>query len=677
MRQPGRPRIVESLARADTPERWSQPASVRERAADLGRALSQDRLVLRYQPIVDLRSGECHRVEALLRWPVRGGSVPPSEIIAIAESGGLIARLSRWVVGEAVRQLVAWREKGLILGVAVNVAGPELADADAIGEVIAILRAAAVDPGTFTFDVSARALLSVANIRGALRQLGAAGVRFALDGVAPSDVPGRTFARGIDELKLSRSLVRRLAGDPGAMHDARALVEFAHDLRLLAVAVGVEDLATRVLVEQLGCELAQGHWLSRPLAARRIAAWQRVAIGLAFSGAFAVAAQGGAAKAAGSSRGNVPVPTETQGFLPTFCCIDLPGAHPDRLTAAAALSLLRERTGNEFVAQHDGPLDVFIEASVRPDGQARIARAVQGDVSRVESDYGRTFTTAPTVYVFATRASFALGLQQLFGARPADAGLLAAANGGVTLPKQAAIVINLQNVPQDDDFEILRHELTHAMVHEIIGPDASLPAWVDEGLATLEEHGQRSDEVELRDGAVTMQLLVSRQASLQDLDSPVQWAQRNALLNGQGYTVAGQAMRLLRTQVSQQGLLRMFEDTRSGGSFSAAYAVVSGESLADFERAFSARLATDLGGPRVTAQVVDDGVRWAVAGFAPGRRVEISIRGKGYAVDYSATTDRYGMYAAAFGTTAPPGDYAVTVKGLDGTATGSMHVGKA
>jgi len=52
------------------------------------------------------------------------------------------------------------------------------------------------------------------------------------------------------------------------------------------------------------------------------------------------------------------------------------------------------------------PLDVFIEASVRSDGQARIARAAPGDVSRVESDYGRTFTTAPTVYVFATRSSF-------------------------------------------------------------------------------------------------------------------------------------------------------------------------------------------------------------------------------------------------------------------------------
>ena len=54
--------------------------------------------------------------------------------------------------------------------------------------------------------------------------------------------------------------------------------------------------------------------------------------------------------------------------------------------------------------------------------------------------------------------------------RPTDAGLLAAANGGVTLPKQAAFVINLQNVPQDDDFAILRHEPTHAMVHEIMGP---------------------------------------------------------------------------------------------------------------------------------------------------------------------------------------------------------------
>src|SRR5437870_3102306 len=81
----------------------------------------------------------------------------------------------------------------------------------------------------------------------------------------------------------------------------------------------------------------------------------------------------------------------------------------------------------------------------------------------------------PAIYVFATRSSFALGLQQLFGVRMTDAGLLAAANGGITLPRQGAIVINLQNVKSEGDLAIVRHELTHALIHQIVGADASMP----------------------------------------------------------------------------------------------------------------------------------------------------------------------------------------------------------
>src|SRR2546425_3005544 len=157
-----RPRVVEALARADRPERWNAaaPANAHRLGADLARAIERSELVLRYQPIVDLRSGECRRVEALLRWRRRGASVAPAELIAVAQETGQIGALSRWVIGEAARQMVTWRERELVLGIAVNVAGPELADTAVVDEAVETLGALRVVPESFTFDISPAALLT-------------------------------------------------------------------------------------------------------------------------------------------------------------------------------------------------------------------------------------------------------------------------------------------------------------------------------------------------------------------------------------------------------------------------------------------------------------------------------------------------------------------------------------
>ena len=675
MKRAPRPRVVETLARADRPERWTAaaPARARRLGAELARALTRNELVLRYQPIVDLRSGECRRVEALLRWRRRGASVAPAELIAVAQDTGQIGALSRWVIAEAVRQWIAWRERGLVLGIAVNVAGPELADPGVVGDTVKTLGALHIQPGVFTFDISPAALLTVPDVRGALSRLAAAGARFALDGVSPADMPGRTFARGIDELKLSRSLVRRLTTEPAALHDARALVEIAHDLSLSVVAVGVEDAATRDLVAKLGCEFAQGHWVSRPLAARSVAPWQRLAVGLAFGGALALATHMGATRAAGSGAGSASAPRQLTGFLPTICSLDLPLARA-RTSEASAVEQISERAGRDMVAVRAARADLFVEATVTGTDRTRIARAVDRDAEQLERDYGRSFARRPAVYVFATRISFATGLQRLFGARATDAGLLAAANGGVTLPRYGAVAINLENVPADRDLAIVRHELTHALVHEIVGPDATLPAWFDEGLATLEERRLRVDDDATRDTAITLTLLADGRGDLAALGSPAQWVTQNAALDGKAYTVAAEATRVLRERVTAEGLVRILEETGRGTAFATAYANVGGEALADFERAFPARLSSQYGQARIVVRPSAEGVRWSASGFAPGAAVTVAIEGAAYRVEYTATADRYGMYEAVFGGTAPSGEYAIRATGRGGRATASVRV---
>jgi len=293
MKRSSRPRVIEKLARADLPERWADLRKAREPLAanDLQRALQENELVLQYQPIVDLRSGECRRVEALLRWRSRGGLVHPTELIRIAEETGQLGAVGRWVVHEAVRQSAEWRRHGLQIGVSVNVAGPELVDGSLVDYALGLMRQFGTDPAGFSFEITPRAFHSgEAAIRDELRRLVTAGGHVSLDAVTPSDVPGRLLARDLDELKISRDLVRRITADAAAEHDARSLIELARDLRLTTVAVGVEDVLTRDRLITMSCDLAQGHWLSRPLAASRVAPWQRVAVGLAFGGALALGA---------------------------------------------------------------------------------------------------------------------------------------------------------------------------------------------------------------------------------------------------------------------------------------------------------------------------------------------------------------------------------------------------
>ncbi len=683
MRRPRSPRIIEGLARADVGARpkSKKPRDAltrRDLEADLAGAAERGELVLHYQPIVDLRSGECRRVEALVRWRHRRqGLILPGELLPLAEASGQLPAIGSWVVAEAARQWADWRRQGLPLGVGVNLAGPELVASGLVDDALDSLLKHDVELGAFTCEVGAATFLAGdMTPRLALRRLAAAGARVSLDNASAADVPGRSLAPDLDEIKLSRSLIGRALAEASGAADVRALVELARDLRLTVVAVGVEDRATRDLVATLGCDLAQGYWVSRPLLAHRIAPWRRWAVGFAFGGALALAAHAGAAKAGASSEAVPRAPAAVRGFLPTICALDLPitqEAH-HAATAQSSINDLKRRTGVAFAAQPAARADVYVQASVPATERARVARAADRDMEQLARDYGRDFARRPAIYVFASRSSFALGLQQLFGVRGTDAGLLAAANGGVNLPRQGAIVINLQNVPNDGDLAIVRHELTHAMVHEIIGPQGTLPAWVDEGLATLEERTLRADDDGgARDAAVTLTLLAEGRASLETLGSPSEWAQRNAALDGHGYTVAAEGVRLLRKQVSAAALVQILEATGRGTTFGAAYADAAGESIGDFERAFPARLAAERGAPRIVARAAEGGARWTLVGLAPQSSVTVTIEGVGYRLEYQVTTDRYGIYDAMFGATAPPGEYSIRASGRGGTAVGVLH----
>jgi len=346
-----------------------------------------------------------------------------------------------------------------------------------------------------------------------------------------------------------------------------------------------------------------------------------------------------------------------KGVLATACSLDLPN-----VTA---------RTGIDLVCQQTGRADLYVEDSVAPAVRDGLAQAVERDMATLEQDFGHTFTSRPAVYAFATRTSFAFGLQEIFGVRGPDAGLLAAANGGITLPRQGAIVINLQNVPNEKDYAIVRHELTHALVHEIVGVNTSLPAWFDEGLATLMERDGGAT-TGARGTAVALEILTAGKTTLGDLDQQTQWAQRNAELDGQAYSVAAEAVRLLELRVSHDGLVRMLDAVGGGSTFAAAYLAESGETIADFTRAFPSRLAAG-SEARIVQTARPDGVLWTLAGFVPESVVTVTIDGSGYHLEYEVRTDKYGMHQGSFGGTAPKGEYTIRASRSGTSATTTIQ----
>jgi EAL domain-containing protein (putative c-di-GMP-specific phosphodiesterase class I) len=669
-------RVVESVARTDLRAgRSSRPTRrLVLQPADLVKAVERSELILHYQPIVDLRAGQCRRVEALLRWRhPRFGLLLPADFIGIAATSGLLEPIGRWVIDAAKRRWQEWRDAGEPLGVSVNMSGAELAAFATIHEILTVLRPLEAD--ALTLELPPAAFTEHPTVRVAAQRFAAAGARISLDDVVAADAPGRSLASQLDEIKISRRLVARVATEPDARIDFQALVELARDFRLGIVAVGVEDRATQEMVASLGCDLAQGYWVSRPLVPDRLGPWRRWAVGVAFGGAVALAAHVGGGKAAGASAagGGASAPAQAPGFLPSFCCLDLPTLGPSA-PSLSALDTLAQRSGVTFAAQTTTRAEIFAECAVSQDVLDRLVNAVDRDIAELETEYGRSFQRRPAIYAFATRTTFAMGLQNLFGVRGPDAGLLAAANGGITLPRQGAIVLNLQNVAKDGDLSIVRHELTHALVHEIVGPEASLPAWFDEGLATLEERAAANDEVaSARGSAIALSLLVEGSASLADLATPAEWAQRNATLDGRAYTVAAEAARLVEQRIGHDGVLRVLEATRGGRTFGAAYATEAGESLGDFERAFPARLAADQAQARIVQTPGEDGVRWALAGFTPGAPVTVTIEGTGYRLEYAVNVDRYGTYQAVFGSTAPHGEYTIRASGPQLTAVATIR----
>ncbi|WP_127502470.1 putative bifunctional diguanylate cyclase/phosphodiesterase [Actinoplanes solisilvae] len=248
-------------------------------AADLRVALDTDQLTLHYQPIVTMPGGELHGVETLVRWthPARG-PISPAVFIPAAERTGLIVPLGAWILEEACRQAVRWRDE---LGdaaprtVTVNVSARQLREAGFAQEVAAVLDRTGLPPGVLTVEVTETAVFDGGAALTELRAIAALGVQIALDdfGTGHSSL-GLLRTCPADVLKVDKSFVDDVTEGGQQAVVVAALIGICEGLGLRAVAEGVETAEQAAELVRLGYRYAQGYHYGRPMPANEIAAYR-------------------------------------------------------------------------------------------------------------------------------------------------------------------------------------------------------------------------------------------------------------------------------------------------------------------------------------------------------------------------------------------------------------------
>ncbi len=268
-KEEGRDRI-----KVSEPKRSGQKTAARLACVEIGKAVQDGQFFLLYQPIFSLRSGSLCGVEALARWrhPTLG-LVGPEEFVPLAEDLGLIDSLGLWVLGEACQQLARWEHPGNAGPyMAVNITARHLATPGFVEQVVAVTAGNGLAMDRLCLEVSEAGLLEEWGAsRENLDALLATGARIALDdfGTGRSSIAHLHSFRA-HTVKVDRSVVARVTKRPRDAAFVAGVVAAAHALRMEVVAEGVETAEQLAQVREMGCDQAQGMYLSEPLPAPEV-----------------------------------------------------------------------------------------------------------------------------------------------------------------------------------------------------------------------------------------------------------------------------------------------------------------------------------------------------------------------------------------------------------------------
>ena len=250
-------------------------ASDAEWARRLEAAIGTDRLSLAYQPKLLLGSGEIGGVEALSRWDdPRLGSIPAAAFVPLAERAGLIDPLTDWMLGAALAQWARWRDSGSIVRLACNVSAISLGALDLPDRIERMCERGGVPNEMLTIEVTESATQNIVSLLDTLTRFRLKGFGVALDdfGTGYSSLL-QLRQLPYSEIKIDRSFVTDIATSQESRLIVKAIVDLAHAMRLRATAEGVEDAAMLAVLGEIGCDEAQGYFISRALDGDSLGEW--------------------------------------------------------------------------------------------------------------------------------------------------------------------------------------------------------------------------------------------------------------------------------------------------------------------------------------------------------------------------------------------------------------------
>jgi diguanylate cyclase (GGDEF)-like protein len=244
--------------------------------SEFRRALDQNEIIVYFQPIVDVDGVSVHGAEGLVRWqhPERG-LLPPGAFIGPIEQSGLIGPLTRYVLERSIAQCAEWRQSGNDLSVAVNLSVRNLLDRGLPQEIERMLDSYHLPAHALQLEITESMLMSDPERALAIvTHLSSLGVQFSVDDFGTGYSSLANLRRlPIDELKIDRSFVSPMLKDESDLIIVRSTINLGHDLGLRVIAEGVEDAPTLRRLARLGCDLAQGYHLSKPIPPDAFADW--------------------------------------------------------------------------------------------------------------------------------------------------------------------------------------------------------------------------------------------------------------------------------------------------------------------------------------------------------------------------------------------------------------------
>lgn len=250
--------------------------SLRIRPRDIEAALEHDELRLFYQPLVELKTGRVWGAEALLRWQhPQFGWLQPAHVIPVAEKHGLISPITRWVARTAMAQHKLWCASGVDMRMAINVSAQVLRNPDFADEISSMMTEAQVEPRTIVLEITeSQTLTEEIEVLDTLTRLRLEEVELAVDdfGTGYSSL-GRLHRMPFSELKIDKSFVMDAPRDADAEVIVNTITDLGRNLGMTVIAEGVASREAWDLVERLGCDVAQGFFIARPLSSDDFGRW--------------------------------------------------------------------------------------------------------------------------------------------------------------------------------------------------------------------------------------------------------------------------------------------------------------------------------------------------------------------------------------------------------------------